>query len=139
MNAIKTRRARPTIAEKLRAVTMAESTSVREAARITGWNESSLREWIRDIDKLKNFKGSKARKKNTGNCGAKPIIPDSYELAVYVRDLRREEKAVTTAHLINYLRVNHNTWHQDYVTTRSSGYKSLLRLLQNFAHRHDFT
>ncbi|KAH9110046.1 hypothetical protein AeMF1_015036 [Aphanomyces euteiches] len=138
MNATKTRRARPTIAEKLRAVTMAESTSVREAARITGWNESSLREWIRDIDKLKNFKGSKARKKNTSNCGAKPIIPDSYELAVYVRDLRREEKAVTTAHLINYLRVNHNTWLQDYVT-RSSGYKSLLRLLQNFAHRHDFT
>ncbi|CAK4670507.1 unnamed protein product, partial [Aphanomyces euteiches] len=64
---------------------------------------------------------------------------DSYELALYVRELRRDEKALTTGNLINFLRVNHNTWLEDYIATRSSGYKSLLRLLQRFAHRHDFT
>ncbi|KAH9098936.1 hypothetical protein LEN26_016495 [Aphanomyces euteiches] len=139
MNGTKTRRARPTLAEKMRAIACVRETSYREAAKITGWDKSSLREWVVNVDKLNGFNDSKARRKNTGNCGAKTIISDSYELALYVRDLRRDEKAVTTGHLINFLRVNHNTWLEDYITTRSSGYKSLLRLLQHFAHRHDFT
>ncbi|CAK4111268.1 unnamed protein product [Aphanomyces euteiches] len=86
-----------------------------------------------------DFIGSKTRRRNTGNGGAKPNIPDPHELAIFVRDLRREELPVTSGHMIKFLRINHKEWLEEYMSSRKSGYQSLLRLLQRFADRCDFS
>ncbi|RHY79106.1 hypothetical protein DYB31_006054 [Aphanomyces astaci] len=90
-------------------------------------------------DKLRNFSGSKARKRNTGNCGAVPIIPDAHDLVIHMKDLRRQELAVTSSHMLQFLRADHTDWIENYMSTRKTGYKSLLRLLQHFADRHGFS
>ncbi|KAF0724524.1 hypothetical protein Ae201684P_012638 [Aphanomyces euteiches] len=86
-----------------------------------------------------DFIGSKTRRRNTGNGGAKPIIPDPHELAIFVRDLHREELPVTSGHMIKFLRMNHKEWLEEYMSSRKSRYQSLLRLLQRFADRYDFS
>ncbi|RQM31164.1 hypothetical protein B5M09_013627 [Aphanomyces astaci] len=105
---------------------------------MTGYSESSVPEWIRDKPSLLGFQGSKTRKKNARPNGAKPIIPDSADLVTYLKDLRRDEKAVTSSQTMQFLRAGHMAWIQDYMATRASGYNSLLRLLQKFADRHGF-
>ncbi|KAH9125288.1 hypothetical protein LEN26_009594, partial [Aphanomyces euteiches] len=80
---------------KLVAISIVEASNVREA-----------------------FDGSTTRKKNTGKCGGKAILPDPNALALYVRDLRREERAVTSGHMINFLRMNHSEWIESYIATR---------------------
>ncbi|ETW01729.1 hypothetical protein H310_06334 [Aphanomyces invadans] len=77
---------------------------------------------------MMSFKGSKTRKKNTGTCGGKPIIPQPHEL----------EMVVTSTHMIPFLRVDYMAWIEDYMATRN-GYNALLRLLQRFAGRHGFS
>ncbi|RHZ01705.1 hypothetical protein DYB35_012859 [Aphanomyces astaci] len=106
---------------------------------MTGYSESSVREWIRDKPSLLGFQGSKTRKKNARPNGAKPIIPGSADLVTHLKDLRRDEKAVTSSYMMQFLRAGHMTWIQDYMATRASGYNSLLRLLQKFADRHGFS
>ncbi|RHY03048.1 hypothetical protein DYB25_009870 [Aphanomyces astaci] len=132
-------RHRPTLTQKIDVVRLAERTTVRHAAVTTGYSESSVREWIRDKPSLLGFQGSKTRKKNARPTGAKPIIPDSADLVTYLKDLHREEKAVTSSHMMQFLRAGHMAWIQDYMATRASGYNSLLRLLQKFADRHGFS
>ncbi|KAH9133329.1 hypothetical protein AeRB84_020464 [Aphanomyces euteiches] len=120
------RRPRPTIAQKLWAVSVLENLPIHDAVRITGACSWAL-------------SGRKPAKKNIGITGAKAIVPDAYGLALYIRDIRRQEMALTAAHMISYLRVNHNEWLSEYMSTRKSVYSSLLRLLQRFAHRNGFS
>ncbi|RHY25636.1 hypothetical protein DYB32_008188 [Aphanomyces invadans] len=46
---------------------------------------------------------------------------------------------VTSAHMIQFLRVDHMAWIEDYMATRKNEYNALLRLLQRFADRHGFS
>ncbi|RHZ15978.1 hypothetical protein DYB37_008630 [Aphanomyces astaci] len=126
-------------AQKLHAVTIAASSSVREAAILLGCSERSVREWVHDQAKLSHLKGSKARKRNTGNNGAVPILPDAHALVNYMKDLRRQELPVTSAHMMQFLPLDHMAWIENYMATRKTGYQSLLRLLQHFAGRHGFS
>ncbi|RHY44148.1 hypothetical protein DYB34_011363 [Aphanomyces astaci] len=130
-------RLRPFIAQKLQAVVTAQATGVREAARQLGYAERTIRLWVQEQSKLASFEGSKTRKKNTGNCGAKPILPAAHALVTYMKDLRRHELAVTSSHIMRLLREDNMEWIVNYMTTRKEGYKSLLRLLQRFADRHE--
>ncbi|KAF0726899.1 hypothetical protein Ae201684P_010862 [Aphanomyces euteiches] len=41
--------------------------------------------------------------------------------------------------MINFLRVTHNQWLVGYISTCSSGFASLQRLLEHFADRHSFS
>ncbi|ETV79548.1 hypothetical protein H257_06813 [Aphanomyces astaci] len=45
--------------------------------------------------------------------------------------------AVTSAHMLQYLREDHMEWIKTYMSTRQTGYKSLLRLLQHFTFHED--
>ncbi|RHY39337.1 hypothetical protein DYB30_010406 [Aphanomyces astaci] len=131
-------RPRPFIAQKLQAVVTAQATGVREAARQLGYAERAVRLWVQEQSKLASFEGSKTRKKNTGNCGAKPILPAAHALVTYMKDLRRHELAVTSSHFMQFLREDNMEWIVNYMVTRKEGYKSLLRLMQRFADRHGF-
>ncbi|KAF0682379.1 Aste57867_25467 [Aphanomyces stellatus] len=95
----------------------------------TGYSMSAIKTWMKTKETLVGFKGSKTRKKNTGDSGKAPIIPGQDALAIYLRDLRRQELAVTASHMFEFLREHHMDWVQNYMATRAIGYKSLLRLL----------
>ncbi|RHY91064.1 hypothetical protein DYB31_012252 [Aphanomyces astaci] len=56
-----------------------------------------------------------------------------------MKDLRRHELAVTSSHIMQFLRGDNMEWIVNYMATRKEGYKSLLRLLQRFADRHGFS
>ncbi|ETV76316.1 hypothetical protein H257_09781 [Aphanomyces astaci] len=134
-----THRTRPSIAQKLHAVQIATASSVHHAAQSLGYGERTVRRWVMEQDKLRNFSGSKARKRNTGNCEAVPIIPDGHDLVIHMKDLRRQDLAVTSSHMLQFLRADHTDWIENYKSTRKTGYKSLLRLLKHFADRHGFS
>ncbi|ETV72163.1 hypothetical protein H257_12639 [Aphanomyces astaci] len=82
---------------------------------------------------------SEARKRNTGNNGVVLILPDAHALVTHMKDLRRQELAVTSAHMMQFLPLDHMAWIENYMATRKTGYQSLLRLLQHFAGRHGFS
>ncbi|RHY23224.1 hypothetical protein DYB32_009271 [Aphanomyces invadans] len=133
------RRQRPKLAQKLNAVLLAEKTSVQHAAVTTGYPARCVHRWLQTKATMMSFKGSKTRKKNTGTCGGKPIIPQPRELVTYLKDLRCQEMVETSAHMIQFLRVDHMAWIEDYIATRKNGYNGLLRLLQRIADRHGFS
>ncbi|RHY84949.1 hypothetical protein DYB35_014041, partial [Aphanomyces astaci] len=60
-------------------------------------------------------------------------------LCTHMKDLRRQELAVTSADMMQFLRLDHMAWIENYMATRKTGYLSLLRLLQHFANRHGFS
>ncbi|KAF0690790.1 hypothetical protein As57867_007526, partial [Aphanomyces stellatus] len=129
-------RVRPNIATKLAAARLAEETSVEDVHMATGYSISAIKTWVKTKETLLGFKGSKTRKKNTGDSGKAPIIPGQDALAIYLRDLRRQELAITASHMFEFLREHHMDWIQNYMATRATGYKSLLRLLAYYGHRH---
>ncbi|RHY90180.1 hypothetical protein DYB37_012834 [Aphanomyces astaci] len=131
------RRIRPSIAQKLNAIAVAERTTVREAASTLGFPEGYIPSWMANQAKLKRCRDVKATKQNTGKSGAIRIIPDVHGLVTYMKDLRRQEMAVTSSHMLQYLRVDQLDWIEHYMRSRRSGYHSL-RLLQHFAERHGF-
>ncbi|ETW03176.1 hypothetical protein H310_05593 [Aphanomyces invadans] len=98
------RRQRPKLAQNLNAVLLAEKTYVQHAAVAIG------------------YPGSKTRKKNTGTYGGKTNIPQPRELVTY---LRRQEMVVTSAHMIQFLRIDHMALIEDYMATRKYGYNAL--------------
>ncbi|CAK5207687.1 unnamed protein product, partial [Aphanomyces euteiches] len=81
------RRPRPTIAQKLWAVSVLENLPIHDAVRITGYSATSLNKWKREKSMLVGFERAKTRKKNIGLTGAKAIVPDAYGLALYIRDI----------------------------------------------------
>ncbi|KAH9108422.1 hypothetical protein AeMF1_016409 [Aphanomyces euteiches] len=132
-------RPRPNIAQKLEIVEQVKEYGLSAVVANCDYSQSAVYKWFSEETKLNDFPGSKTRRRNVGNSGAKAIIPDAHELAIFVLDLRRQELAVTSGHMIKFLRINHKEWLEDYMTTRTSAYQSLLRLLQRFADRYDFT
>ncbi|RHZ34894.1 hypothetical protein DYB37_013732 [Aphanomyces astaci] len=56
-----------------------------------------------------------------------------------MKDLRRHELAVTSSHIMQFLREDNMEWIVNYMATRKEGYTSLLRFLQRFADRHGFS
>ncbi|KAF0693283.1 Aste57867_15731 [Aphanomyces stellatus] len=51
-----------------------------------------------------------------------PIIPGQDALAIYLRDLRRQELAITPSHMFEFLREHHMDWVHNYMATRATGY-----------------
>ncbi|RLO08556.1 hypothetical protein DYB28_000152 [Aphanomyces astaci] len=67
------------------------------------------------------------------------MIPNADGLEAFMYKRRDAELALTCTHLVNYLKRNHKPWLEQYLSDRWSGYKSLLKLLQQFCARHGFT
>ncbi|RQM31155.1 hypothetical protein B5M09_013602, partial [Aphanomyces astaci] len=67
------------------------------------------------------------------------MIPNADGLEAFMHKRRDAELALTCTHLVNYLKRNHKPWLEQYLSDHRSGYKSLLKLLQQFCARHGFT
>ncbi|RHY27183.1 hypothetical protein DYB32_006974, partial [Aphanomyces invadans] len=94
----------PTIAKKLQLVDNSKTLKVSKIVNATGYSRSALYKWRKDEDVLKAFAGSKTRMKNARGQGAKPILPDPDGLKTYLKDLRREDRPVTSRHAIEYIK-----------------------------------
>ncbi|RLN99216.1 hypothetical protein DYB28_013874, partial [Aphanomyces astaci] len=100
----------------------------------------TLRNWQKQRNELLAYKGNKKRLKVRPG-GRPEQFPDPPGLVQYINDLRDAERALTTMHIINWIKRNQRTWLLDYLSTKAagSGYKSLLQLLRRFCRRHGFS
>ncbi|CAK4837578.1 unnamed protein product, partial [Aphanomyces euteiches] len=59
-----------------------------------------------------------------------------------MKDTRRGEHILTSAHVANWIKCHHDEWLERYMSTKKSettGYNALLHLLERFAYRHVFS
>ncbi|KAH9151337.1 hypothetical protein AeRB84_006025, partial [Aphanomyces euteiches] len=83
-----------------------------------------------------------AKQKSLGGLGQVESIPFGNELVTFMKDVRREEHVLTTAHMITWIKTHHGKWLDRYIAMKkddASGYNTLMRLCQRFAHRHGFS
>ncbi|RQM21707.1 hypothetical protein B5M09_013327 [Aphanomyces astaci] len=69
------------------------------------------------------------------------IFPDPDGLLEFITEMRNKERALTTTHIINWIKRHQARWLRLYLSGKQpgTGYKSLLRLLQYFCNRKGFT
>ncbi|RHY01192.1 hypothetical protein DYB25_007348 [Aphanomyces astaci] len=53
--------------------------------------------------------------------------------------VRRDEHILTSMHMITFMKTYHAAWLDDYKVGKRDSYKSLLKLCQDFARRHNFS
>lgn len=56
-----------------------------------------------------------------------------------MKDFRRENKALSTIHMINYMKRYYHDWVEEYSNNKENAYESLLRLCREFAKRYGFS
>ncbi|ETW08807.1 hypothetical protein H310_01318 [Aphanomyces invadans] len=66
-------------------------------------------------------------------------LPFKHELICFKKDVRRDEHILTSIHIITFMKAYHPTWLEDYKAAKKDAYKSLLKLCQDFAKRHNFS
>ncbi|KAF0756593.1 hypothetical protein AaE_004574, partial [Aphanomyces astaci] len=70
---------------------------------------------------------------------AQPSIPFKNEMLSFMKDVRRDEHILTSMHMITFMKTYHAAWLADYKLGKRDPYKSLLKLCQDFARRHNFS
>ncbi|ETV74094.1 hypothetical protein H257_11396 [Aphanomyces astaci] len=103
------------IAFKLEALKLLETLSDYKVAVLLNVARRTLRNWQKQRNELLAYKG-------------KQEAPE----VQYINDLRDAERALTTMHIINWIKRNQRTWLLDYLSTKAagSGYKAFLQLLR---------
>jgi hypothetical protein len=69
------------------------------------------------------------------------MFPDPSGLVEFITEMRERERALTTTHIINWIKRHQVDWLRLYLAGKQPGcaYQGLLRLLQRFCHRHGYT
>ncbi|KAF0683163.1 Aste57867_24756 [Aphanomyces stellatus] len=116
------------------------STGPTELSKLTGVPIANLKRWKQKTAVLLAFEGNK-RWKNLDGAGRPEEIPDTTALVAYMNKMRDNERALTSTHLVNFIKRHHRHWFQEYLEEKKRGqeYRSLLKLLQLFCARHGFT
>ncbi|RHY14864.1 hypothetical protein DYB25_012442 [Aphanomyces astaci] len=125
-------------AKKREMILKMESASTRQLEAETGIPNSNLARWKQQADAILNFEGNMKRFHLHG-AGRPNCIPDSDGLEIFMHKRRDAEKALTCTHLVNFLKRNNKDWLERYLANKTSGYKSLLKLLQRFCSDHGFS
>ncbi|CAK4231626.1 unnamed protein product [Aphanomyces euteiches] len=127
-----------TIDDRRRALELLQTLSTYQVAKEMAISRRTIRNWAANSEAILEFKGSKMRKKMK-SVGRKEILPDPTALKEYMTEMRAKERALTCVHVIKWLKKHHRDWLRVYLSGKNNGYKSLLRLLQRFSHRHGFS
>ncbi|RHZ18810.1 hypothetical protein DYB31_014216, partial [Aphanomyces astaci] len=116
------------IAFKLEALKLLETLSDYKVAALLNVAHRTLRNWQKQRNELLAYKGNKKHLKVRPG-GRPEQFPDPPGLVQYINDLRDAERALTTMHIIIWIKRNQRTWLLDYLSTKAagSGYKSLLQ------------
>ncbi|RHZ39790.1 hypothetical protein DYB26_012195 [Aphanomyces astaci] len=73
--------------------------------------------------------------------GRREMFPDPEGLVDFIVEMRVRERALTTTHIINWIKRYQSQWLRLYLIDKQAGtgYQSLLRLLQQFCRRHGYS
>ncbi|KAF0709004.1 hypothetical protein AaE_013015 [Aphanomyces astaci] len=111
--------------------------SSRRFCEIEGIPRATWRDWRKNSKKIKET-AINAKRKTLGGQGAKCSIPFRNHLLSLMKDVRRDEHILTSMHMITFMKTYYEDWLTTYTEGKRDGYKSLLKLCQDFARRHNF-
>ncbi|KAF0719770.1 Aste57867_803 [Aphanomyces stellatus] len=105
-----------TLAFKLNAIGLLQSTGPTELSKLTGVPIANLKRW-----KQKTAFEGKMRRKNLGGAGRPEEIPDTIALVAYRNNMQENERALSCTHLVNFIKRHHRHWLQEYLEEKKSG------------------
>ncbi|RHY81144.1 hypothetical protein DYB37_011501 [Aphanomyces astaci] len=111
--------------------------SVYQVATELGVARRTLRNWVNKRAQILAYRGYKKRMKLTPG-GRPEVFPDPPGLLEFIHGLRDSERALTTIHMVTWVKRNQREWLVSYLVDKKPGcgYNSLLLLLQRFCKRH---
>uniref|UniRef100_H3GYX3 DDE-1 domain-containing protein n=1 Tax=Phytophthora ramorum TaxID=164328 RepID=H3GYX3_PHYRM len=130
-----------TIAKKREALDLVAVSSELEAATRLGISRRTIRDWVAEKDKIREFTGSERSPTLKGQ-GKRELFPFFHGLINYMKDRRRAEKILSTKHMIIYIKSNHAGWLANYMADKvspQSGIHALERACQRFCERYGYT
>ncbi|RLO11337.1 hypothetical protein DYB28_010349 [Aphanomyces astaci] len=125
------------IAFKLQALGLLETMNDYEVAAELGVARRTIRNWQSKRSELLAYKGNKKPMKLKP--GARPeVFPDPPGMLEFIHGLRDAERALTTIHMVTWIKRNQRAWLVSYLANKKpgTGYNSLLLLLRRFSARH---
>ncbi|RHY39562.1 hypothetical protein DYB30_000467 [Aphanomyces astaci] len=127
-----------TIATKLKVLALLETSTDQQVSDMLSIPRRTIRTWVNQKRDILAYNGNKKRMKV--DPGGRPEeFPDPEGLVDYINQMRAQERALTTSHIINWIKRHQAAWLRSYIARKKPGYQGLLRLLQRFCHRHGFT
>ncbi|RHZ24510.1 hypothetical protein DYB37_012295, partial [Aphanomyces astaci] len=128
------------ISTKLQAFGMLETMSDYKVSAALDVSRRTLRNWMSQRHEILAYDGNlKNIKLEPG--GRYEVFPDPPGLIEFINHVRDNERALTTTHLILWIKANQRKWLNNYLATKkqSTSYDFLFRLLQRFCYRHGFS
>ncbi|KAG3172518.1 hypothetical protein PC128_g18513 [Phytophthora cactorum] len=113
-----------TVKEKQVAVLLVQDVGVEEDVRILGYPRSSVSSWSKQADKLLDFKGPKTSKTRKRQ-GRKELFHGVAAIVTYMKDVRRDEKLLSTVAIIDRMRAEDPQWVAKYISSQKSGVLAL--------------
>ncbi|ETV82021.1 hypothetical protein H257_05546 [Aphanomyces astaci] len=100
----------------------------------------TIRSWQHQRFELLAYDGNKKCNKLVPG-GLYEEFPYLSDLVEFINRVRDNERALTTTHMITWIKLNQRDWLFNYLSTKKpyAAYSSLLKLLQCFCKRHGFT
>ncbi|RHX98752.1 hypothetical protein DYB36_012106, partial [Aphanomyces astaci] len=128
------------ISTKLQAFGMLETMSDYKVSTALDVSRRTLRNWMSQRHEILAYDGNlKNIKLEPG--GRYEVFPDPPGLIEFINHVRDNKRALTTTHLILWIKASQRKWLNNYLATKkqSTSYDSLFRLLQRFCYRHGFS
>jgi transposase-like protein len=79
------------VRKKRELIALAQANGVRDVCRAEGIPRRTLRQWMKDADKINAFEGPDSRK-SIGRSGRREILPFARELAAFLKEKRRQRE-----------------------------------------------
>ncbi|RHZ06856.1 hypothetical protein DYB31_004055 [Aphanomyces astaci] len=102
-----------------------------KVSELLGIPRRTIRTWIDQKWDILAYDGNKKRKKIVPG-GRPETFPDPDGLVLFMNKMREQERALTTTHIVNWIKRHQADWLRSYVARKKpgAGYQSLLSLLQ---------
>ncbi|ETV66886.1 hypothetical protein H257_16815 [Aphanomyces astaci] len=122
------------IAFKLQALGLLETMTVYQVATELGVARRTLRNWVTKRAQILAYRGNKKHMKLTPGVPSE-VLPDPPGLLEFIHGLRDSERALTTIHMVTWVKRNQREWLVSYLVDKRPGCGYNL-LLQRFFKRH---
>ncbi|CAK4112121.1 unnamed protein product, partial [Aphanomyces euteiches] len=99
------------------ALDMLQQLGVREVARRMQTSPSNIRNWKKQSEVLHAFAGNQQRYRVDG-AGRPTIIPNPDKLVAFMTAMSAREKALSSVHIIMFLKKHERQWLNDYVAAK---------------------
>ncbi|KAH9113921.1 hypothetical protein LEN26_003112 [Aphanomyces euteiches] len=117
-----------------------ESATDRQVAEQYGIPRRTVRNWAAKKHEILSYDGN-TKNKNLTVGGRPAVFPSPHALVEYMDSVRAKERALSTGHIINWIKRHERPWLTFYLATKKPGsaYKSLLKLIERLCDINGFT